>query len=117
MRTEEGKAPPLTGDKAAMREISLWSREMSSVVVFAPHKVAVTSAWDLDLICVLASASDSSAGKESTGNAGELGSPGEGKGSPLLYSGLENPMDYIYSAWGCKASDTTEQLSLLSLGG
>ena len=41
-----------------------------------------------------------SAGKESTGNAGDLGSipglgrsPGEGKGYPLLYPGLENSMD------------------------
>ena len=40
--------------------------------------------------------------KESTCNAGDLGSipglgrsPGEGKGYPLQYSGLENPMDYI----------------------
>ena len=43
-----------------------------------------------------------SAGKESTCNAGYLGSvpglgrsPGEGKGYPLQYSGLENSMDYI----------------------
>ena len=43
-----------------------------------------------------------SAGKESTCNAGDLGSipglgrsPGEGKGSPLQYSGLENSMDCI----------------------
>ena len=43
-----------------------------------------------------------SAGKESTCNAGDLGSipglgrsPGEGKGFPLQYSGLENSMDYI----------------------
>ena len=37
-----------------------------------------------------------SAGKESTCNVGDLGSsPGEGKGYPLQYSGLENPMDYI----------------------
>ena len=42
------------------------------------------------------------AGKESTCNVGDLGSmpglgrsPGEGKGYPLHYSGLENPMDYI----------------------
>ena len=42
-----------------------------------------------------------SAGKESTCNAGDLGStpglgrsPGEGKGYPLWYSGLENSMDY-----------------------
>ena len=44
----------------------------------------------------------SSVGKESTCNAGDLGSilglgrlPGEGKGYPLQYSGLENSMDYI----------------------
>ena len=43
---------------------------------------------------------DSSAGKESACNAGALGSipvlersPGEGKGYPLQYSGLENSMD------------------------
>ena len=33
----------------------------------------------------------------------------KGKATPLLYSGLENYMD---SPWGCKESDTTEQLSL-----
>ena len=44
-----------------------------------------------------------SAGKESACNAGGLGSipglgrsPGEGKGYPFLYSGLENSMDYIW---------------------
>ena len=44
----------------------------------------------------------SSAGKESACNAGDPGlipglgrSPGEGKGFPLEYSGLENSMDYI----------------------
>ena len=43
-----------------------------------------------------------SAGKESTWNAGDLGSipglgrfPGEGKGYPLQYSGLENSIDCI----------------------
>ena len=43
-----------------------------------------------------------SAGKEYAGNVGDLGlipglgrSPGEGKGYPLQYSGLENPMDCI----------------------
>ena len=42
-----------------------------------------------------------SAGKESACDTGELGliselgrSPGEGKGYPLQYSGLENSMDY-----------------------
>ena len=43
-----------------------------------------------------------SAGEESTCNAADLGSipglrrsPGEGKGYPFLYSGLENSMDCI----------------------
>ena len=43
-----------------------------------------------------------SAGKESACNAGDLGSvsglgrsPGEGKGYPLQYSGLENFMDCL----------------------
>ena len=35
--------------------------------------------------------------------------PGEGKGYPLQYSGLENSMDY--SPWDHKESDMTEQLS------
>ena len=59
-----------------------------------------------------------SAGKESTCNVGDLGSipglgrsPGEGKGYPLQYSGLENSVD-CYSPWGCKESDMTECLSL-----
>ena len=45
---------------------------------------------------------DSSIGKESACNAGDPGSipwlgrsPGEGKGYPLQYSGLENSMDSI----------------------
>ena len=45
---------------------------------------------------------DSSTGKESACNVGDLGSfsglgrtPGEGKGYPLQYSGLENSMDCI----------------------
>ena len=36
--------------------------------------------------------------------------PGEGKGYPLQYSGLENPMDCIVC--GVAESDMTEQLSL-----
>ena len=52
------------------------------------------------------------AGKQSTCNAGDLGSipglgrsPGEGKGYLLQYSGLENSMD---SPWDPKELDTTE---------
>ena len=44
---------------------------------------------------------------------GDLGSiPGEGKGYPLQYSGLENSMDIVY---GVAESYTTEQLSLSEL--
>ena len=61
-----------------------------------------------------------SAGKESACNVGDLGSfpglersPGEGKGYPLQYSGLENSMDCI--PWEYKESDTAKQLSLSKL--
>ena len=57
-----------------------------------------------------------SASKESACSAGDMSlipglgrSPGEGKGYPLQYCGLENSMD---SPWGHKESDTTERLSL-----
>ena len=52
-----------------------------------------------------------SAGKESACNAGDLGlipdlgrSPGEGKGHPLQYCGLEIPMDCV--AHGVTKSQT-----------
>ena len=55
-----------------------------------------------------------SAGKESTCNAGDLGltpglgrSPGEGKGYPLHYSGLENSMD-------CMVHEITKSQTRLS---
>ena len=58
-------------------------------------------------------------GKESAGNAGDLGSvlglgrsPGEAKGYPLQYSSLENSMDCIVHAFA--ESDMTEQLSLFT---
>ena len=64
--------------------------------------------------------SDSSAGKESACNAGDLGlipglgrSAGEGKGYPLQYSGLENSMDCIVH--GFTESDKTEPFSLSPL--
>ena len=60
-----------------------------------------------------------SAGKESTCNEGDLGlipglgrSPGEEKGYPLQYSGLENSMDCIVC--GFAELDTTEWLSLFT---
>ena len=67
------------------------------------ERVGVTSVFGFRHICVFNFlVPDSSVGKESTCNAGDLGlipglgrSPGEGKGYPLQYSGLENSMDYI----------------------
>ena len=60
-----------------------------------------------------------SVGKESICNAGDPcsiagsgRSSGEGKGYPLQYSGLENSLDCMYSPWGSKELDMTEQLSL-----
>ena len=57
-----------------------------------------------------------SAGKESACNAGDLGLisglgrfPGEGKGYPLQYSGLENSMDCTVHGVA-KSPDMTEQL-------
>ena len=74
-----------------------WRRDMLSAPIF------------LGFLC-------GSAGDGSTCNARDLGSisglgrsPGEGKGYPIQYSGLENSMD---SPWGHKESDTTELLSL-----
>ena len=56
----------------------------------------------------------SSDGKESVCNVGDLGSipglgrpPGEGKGYPLQYSGLENSINCIH-----KELDTTELLPI-----
>ena len=67
---------------------------------------------------------DSSVSKESTCNAGDLGSipglgrsPGEGKGYSIQYSGLENSTDR--GAWWATVhvvteSDTTERPSLFT---
>ena len=59
----------------------------------------------------------SSVGKESSCNTRDPGSipglgraPGEEKGYPLQYSGLENSMDY--TVHGVVELDTTERLSL-----
>ena len=60
--------------------------------------------------------------KESTSNAGDLGSipglgrsPGEGHGNPFQYSCLENPHGQRspegYCPWGRRESDMTERLS------
>jgi len=64
-----------------------------------------------------------SAGKESTCNAGDLGlilglgrSPGEGKGYPLKYSGLENSMDCrVHSVAKCGTWLSNFHLTFLSV--
>ena len=62
---------------------------------------------------------DSSVGKESACNVRDPGSipglgraPGEGKGYPLQYLGLERSMG---SPWSHRESDTTEQLLLFNV--
>ena len=74
------------------------------------HSILIKTLQKVGFLC-------GSAGKESTCNVGDLSlipglgtSPGEGKGYPLQYSGLENSMDY--SPWSCTESDMTEQLYL-----
>ena len=73
--------------------------------------------WEMNNLTVLVGFPGGSAGKESTCNAGDMGSipglgrsSGKGNGYPLQYSGLENSMDCIVH--GVTESDTTEWLSL-----
>ena len=68
---------------------------------------------EMNNLTVLVGFPGGSAGKESTCNAGDMGSipglgrsSGEGNGYPLQYSGLENSMDCIVH--GVTESDTTE---------
>ena len=75
---------------------------------------------NLSLISLAIGFPDSSVGKESACNAEDLGlipglgrSPGEGKGYPLQYFGLENSMDY--AVHGVAESDRTKKLSLSAL--
>ena len=83
----------------------------------------VTLIWTVDLsnnnVSILGFPCGS-AGKESACNSGDLGlisglgwSPGEKKGYPLQYSGLENSRDCV-SPWDRKELDTTERLSLFT---
>ncbi|XP_052506962.1 arginine-hydroxylase NDUFAF5, mitochondrial isoform X2 [Budorcas taxicolor] len=102
------------GDTLFELRCSLQLAETEREGGFSPHVSPFTAVNDLghllgragfNTLTVLYSISDfpcGSAGKESTCNAGDLGSipglersPGEGKGYPLQYPGLENPMDCV----------------------
>ena len=83
-----------------MKRKSLWSDLKASS--FEDDYSAIYDMWHIwGGVARLVFPCDS-AGKESACNAGDLGSipgwgrsPGEGKGYPLQYSGLENSMDSI----------------------
>ena len=76
----------------------------------------ITVVENFELLYINMGFPDRSAGKESTCNAGDLHLlPGlgrsleEGKGYPLQYSGLENPVDRGACPWvAYKESDMTE---------
>ena len=82
----------------------LWRRDYSIIFVFvAVEKAAAVYHFFASFFLRLFSGFPcGSAGKESTCNAGDLGSipglgryPGEGKSYPFQYSHLENSMDFI----------------------
>ena len=88
--------PPVWSPLAVFRRYpSCLERESSFQLVYTFHQLNS---------CYVAESlgfSDSSFGRESACSEGDLGSipglgrsPGEGKGYPLQYSGLENPMDW-----------------------
>ena len=89
-------------------KLQLHFLKLRSLIAFLIEESPVSTTPLLLLCAQLAKGSifhifpGSLAGKESARNAGDLGSilglgssPGEGKGNPLQYSGLENSMDCI----------------------
>ena len=79
--------------------------------------MACNAVYDLPIVFLICSFPRSSVSKESSSNVGDPGSiselersPGEEKGYPLQYSGLENSMNCIVHE--AAESDTAERLSL-----
>ena len=96
-----GQWPSFTEDKMCVEHCSgwLWNRrkpEGEEKLIQMPHENWIIKMYKKS------GSPDGSVGKESTCHAGDPGwisgsgrSPGEGKGYPLQYSGLENSMDCI----------------------
>ena len=97
-------------DNVLIRENYSYFHLQGDAVFLKPHifilplnnKTRVSCGSIIELGIQVMDFPDSSVGKESTCNAGDPGSipglgrfPGEGKGYPLQYSGLENSMDCI----------------------
>ena len=97
-------------------QITVFSRYMSRSGITRSQRLFSVFQGTSTVLCF----PGGSDGKESTCNVGDLGSvpglgrpPGEGKGYPLQYSGLENSMDCL-STWGPKELDTTESFHFIS---
>ena len=106
---------------------SLWSSPLSwmftPLLLNSVVALILIIMWFLKIYLEFLGFSDGSDGKQSTCSVGDPGSfpglgrsPGEGNGSPLQYSCLENPMNRGslagYSPWGHEESDMTEWLML-----
>ena len=97
-----------TGAKGSQHLISIYfsfcsrPRQHSEELAYSFLEACLAQSLCLQLSCILVNDGfpHSSVGKESACNAGDPGSipglgrsPGEGKGYPLQYSGMENSMD------------------------
>ena len=116
---KESPKCPLTPSPPSAYSPHLCERNESQTSTVIPSRAPKCTRFGVILVWGFPSGS---AGKESTGNAGDLGSiaglgrsPGGGHGNPLQYSCLENPHGQRslvgYSPWGHKESDMTESLS------
>ena len=89
-----------------------YSRELAKWKINAKKKLYIT----VILILGFPGSSDSKASAYNAGNLGSIPgsgrSPGEGKGNPLQYSCLENPMDW--GAWWATVHGVTKSRTRLS---